>query len=242
MSLTKRQIQTLRDLHTKVGRLSQQLFVIEGEKLVSERLFDPEGIETLYHTSRFTLPPKHRANKVVAVSDQEMQRVSALKAASPVLATVRLPNERSVQSPKIIYGCGIQDPGNLGTMIRIADWFGIEDLILTEGSVDAFSPKVVQASMGSIFRVNCRYDLECDLLNDLKADGYHVYGADMQGCKFSEITTHPKSILLMGSESHGISEQMLPLVDTFVAIPKLGNGDSLNVGVACGILAHWMTM
>ncbi len=239
-SLSKGQIQLIRELHQKEGRRSQGLFIVEGEKLLSELIESTFKIQAIYHTADYDLTIVKKAGNSVQVSQKELERISALKSPNKVLATVMIPDSVPINSHKLIYCCNTQDPGNVGTILRIANWYGITDVIFTAGSVDIFSPKVVQATMGSIFRVSCHYDDKFDRVRQLKQEGYTIYGADMKGNDLREVGFKDKCVMVMGSESHGIPDELKEIIDTFVTIPKMGESDSLNVGVACGIICQKM--
>lgn len=238
-SLSKGQIQLIRELHQKEGRKTQGLFIVEGEKLLSELMGSTFKIQAIYHTADYDAAIV-KSLESVQISQKELERISTLKSPNKVLATVAIPDSVPVTSDKLIYCCNTQDPGNVGTILRIANWYGITDIIFTAGSVDVFSPKVVQATMGSIFRVSCHYDDKFDRVKQLKQAGYTIYGADMNGNDLREVGFNNKCVMVMGSESHGIPDELKGIIDTFVTIPKKGQSDSLNVGVACGIICQKM--
>jgi RNA methyltransferase, TrmH family len=238
--LSKGQIQFIKELQQKEGRSSQGLFIVEGEKMLDELMGSVFKVDTVYHVADYDVANIRDGIKRVQISQKELERISTLKTPNKVLATAFIPGNAPLTSDKLIYCCNIQDPGNMGTIIRIANWYGIQDLVLTEGSVDVYSPKVVQATMGAIFRVNCRYDDGFDQLRQLKYAGYMIYGAEMQGDSLQNVNFKDRSVLIMGSESHGIPAEAKQIIDTFVTIPKKGESDSLNVGVACGIICQKM--
>lgn len=242
-SLSKGQIQLIKELHQKEGRKIHGLFIVEGEKMVDELLTSGFRIHCIYYTSNYTLQSNNSLITSVQIGQKEFDRISALKTPNKVLAVVYLPHNVPITSDKIVYGCQIKDPGNAGTILRTADWFGINNVIFSSNSVDIFSPKVVQASMGAIFRINCRYDDDknIELLN-LKRAGYYIYGADMQGKNLEKVEFNKQSVLVMGSESHGISNEIKNEIDQLITINKIGKAESLNVGVACGIICHKMTL
>jgi TrmH family RNA methyltransferase len=131
----------------------------------------------------------------------------------------------------------IQDPGNLGTIIRIADWFGIQDIVASEQTVDCFNSKTIQASMGSIFRVSVSYT---NLSEFLKTSTLPIYGAMMDGTTIQELTMETDSILVIGNEANGMSPDLIPYLTQHISIPRFGGAESLNAAVACGILvAKW---
>ncbi|MBK6524194.1 MAG: RNA methyltransferase [Crocinitomicaceae bacterium] len=134
----------------------------------------------------------------------------------------------------------IKDPGNLGTILRTADWFGINTVLASENCVDLYNPKVIQASMGAVYRINYIQDSLQKVLPDLKKSGFKLVGAAMQGKDLYTYSYPEKLALVMGSESHGISEKTNSLLDETLTIPKFGETESLNVGVAAAIiLSHF---
>jgi TrmH family RNA methyltransferase len=128
---------------------------------------------------------------------------------------------------------GVQDPGNMGTILRLADWFGIQSIVCSNDTVDCYNPKVIQASMGAIFRISVRYT---DLQTFLSEAKVPVYGALLNGETYSDVRYDTNGILLMGNEGNGISEALLPLVTKAVTIPRIGEAESLNVATATAIL------
>jgi TrmH family RNA methyltransferase len=239
-SLSKGQIQFIKELRQKEGRKLNGLFIVEGEKMLDELLATGLTIQTIYHTVEYALSLQLKPQNTIQISQKDLDRISLLKTPNKVLATVFIPPHVAVSSHKVIYCCNIQDPGNTGTILRIADWYGVKDVLFSSGSVDVYAPKVVQSTMGSIFRINCTYDDNLKELKHLKDEGYAVYGADMQGVNLDKVDFSEKSVLVMGSESHGIPHELRAIIDTFVTIPKKGLSESLNVGVACGIICQKM--
>lgn len=235
--ITKAQIQFIKDLQQKEGRKSNGLFIVEGEKLVRELLASPLNVHSVYHTNLFE--PPRTAVKSFEITDKELDRISALTTPNKVLALAHIPEPVEPNGSTMIYCSKLQDPGNAGTIFRIADWFGISSVILSHGSVEMYAPKVVQASMGAVFRLSLITDDESDsVLLGLKRKGYTIVGADMEGTPLPDFKATEKLILVMGSESHGIPENIKHKCDNFVTIPRLGKAESLNVGVACGIICN----
>jgi TrmH family RNA methyltransferase len=167
-----------------------------------------------------------------------MQRVSTLKNSTNILAVLRIPNhENPIIKQRVICLDNIQDPGNLGTIIRIADWFGITSIIASNQTADCYNPKTIQATMGSIFRVSVSYVNLKEVLKDLNIP---IYGAVMDGLSIQEIALEPEGVLVIGNEGKGISEELIPYLSHRISIPRIGGAESLNAAVACGILvAKW---
>lgn len=184
---------------------------------------------------------------VYAVTEAELSRISSLVTPNQVLAVAVMPpatlDWKLLSNDLTLVLDGISDPGNLGTILRIADWFGIRQVICSRGSVDVFNPKTVQATMGSVFRVSVLYEDLKSFLSDLPAD-LPVYGSFPEGPPLHHTKLLQKGLLLIGSESHGISEELIPLISQKISISACahpGDGshaESLNAAVATAILCH----
>lgn len=168
----------------------------------------------------------------IKLTDKEMKSVSDLKSPGTTLAVVQYPEIKSQNSDLILVLDGIQDPGNLGTIIRTADWFGVDTIICSEDTVSMTNPKVVQASMGSVFRVSVQYGE----LQDMIKQDRPVYGALLEGETLERKNLHTPCYLIIGSEGNGISNEIRELVDRPIRIPSFGQAESLNASIACGIL------
>ncbi len=180
---------------------------------------------------------------VNTVSEKELARITALKNPSEVLAVFNLP-ENKIPLPSKINGLvlvldDIKDPGNLGTIIRTADWFGIKDIICSQQTVDAFNPKVVQATMGSLSRLNVSYSDLADWLSGVRTET-NIYGAVLKGESIKEISKPKNDVLIIGSEAHGISAEVLKFVSKPITIPRaeIGGAESLNASIATAILLY----
>jgi TrmH family RNA methyltransferase len=236
--LTKNQLHELRLLHDKKGREEQGRYLIEGKKIVEEALNTAlVELDCLIHTASFDASIIPDSINSFHVSPAEMQRISALRSPQEVIAVCRIPAFNSLKGNRILCLDGIQDPGNLGSILRIADWFGIPEVLLSKGSVDCYNPKTVQASMGSIFRTAIHYT---DLEVFLKHTHLTVFGAVLEGTPIQDMDWQQEGILVIGSESAGISPSIMPLLHNRITIPRFGNAESLNAAIACGILcAKW---
>ena len=231
--LSRNQIKFIKSLKQKKFRLQHQLFVVEGEKIVNDFLNSDWKIEQIYAT-------KEWEGDAVEVSIKELERISSLKTPNKVLAIIKMPQKKSVISGNLVLALdNIKDPGNLGTIIRLADWFGIQHIICSQNCVELYNPKVVQATMGSLCRIQVQYlNLKSTLEN---MTDYDICAAVMDGKSIFSVEKSEKRIILMGSESHGISTELLEIAHQRVTIPKSENSqaESLNVANACGIiLAH----
>lgn len=230
--ISKQEIKRIRSLGQKKYRLRHKQFLVEGPKLVTELLNSAYKVEEVYSTSdRFT---------GTRLTEQQLRQVSQLSTPNEVLAVVNLPTPREevfLDEPLALVLDGISDPGNLGTVLRIADWFGIDSVWCSIDTVDAYNPKTVQASMGSIFRVRTEYRNLHHLLPEWKATfpDKTIYGAQLVGDDPLAVPLE-SGLLVMGSESHGLSKKVSDHIDRSLSIPRKGKAESLNVAVATGIL------
>ena len=228
--ITKKELKEINLLGTKKGRKMQQRFVVEGKKSVAE--FRVEGFQqrALYSTA----PTPHEG--AVLVTENEMQKMSFLKNASPLLGVFAIPQHKTIPlKGRILILDQVADPGNLGTIIRICDWFGIKHIIGSLDTVDCYNPKVVQASMGSLARVECHYlDLNAFFSNDQRP----VYGTYLTGTSIYNTNLPEDALLVMGSEANGISDKVSSFIDHKITIPrKASNGpESLNVAIATALI------
>ncbi|NCD69688.1 TrmH family RNA methyltransferase [Mucilaginibacter agri] len=237
--LSKSQISLITSLQHKKFRHQHNLFIVEGHKSVIEFAQSNYNLETVYCTPEFAVKLLNLSNKInfQEISVTDMARISCLKTPPGVLALVNIP-----VSPVLDYKLlkekfslaldGVQDPGNMGTIIRTADWFGIEHLICSEDTVDVYNPKVVQATMGSLSRVQVHYT---DLNTTLPASRLEIFGALLNGNNIYNTTFGPEGILIMGNEGNGIRPQTQEVINTGVTIPQAGKAESLNVAMATAI-------
>lgn len=238
--LSKNEAKYIQSLYYKKERQQSSLFIAEGIKLVDELLCSSFTIKKIYATADWSHANEKNV-ELVRVSEDELQKISGLQTANKVLAIVEQPVAEALKkiSPKICLALdGIQDPGNMGTIIRIADWFGIDTIIAGDDSVDVFNHKVVQSTMGSIIRVKVHY---ANLNDWFKTNTLPVYGALLEGESVYNISAMQSGILLIGNESKGIRDDLLPYITNPVSVPRIGAAESLNAAVATGILlSHLM--
>ena len=238
--ISKNQIKFVRQLEQKKYRQRERLFVAEGPKVVGDLLRHGWQPKALYATSAWEGVSGMTGSEVVQVSDEELQRLSFLQHPQQVLAVFPMPENREMpplkQGRLYLALDGVQDPGNLGTIIRIADWFGINTIYCSTDTADVWNPKVVQATMGSIARVNLYYT---DLPQVLKSAEVPVYGTLLDG---EDIYNQPLSsdgIIVMGNEGNGLSASVRELVDRKLLIPSFNYSpdmaESLNVAIATAI-------
>ncbi|MBK7763822.1 MAG: RNA methyltransferase [Bacteroidetes bacterium] len=234
--ISKAQVKHIQSLDDKKYRQQNRQFVVEGEKMVAELLNSSLHVETIYAVQGWIDKNKHLINiDLVCVEDFELKKISALTTPNQVLAIVQKPNFEQIVKPTLaIVLDDIQDPGNLGSMIRIADWYNINALYCSANCADAFSSKVIQASMGSIFRVPVIHCSIIDLLQahpELNSYACVLGGKDVH--TFEKITS---GFILIGNESKGLSNEVIALSKHKITIPRKGNAESLNAAIACGIV------
>lgn len=243
--MTKAEISFVRSLSTRQERLRAGLFVCEGVKLVSEALASGLDVKRVYMTASAPSDISgSAAGMAETVSEKEMERISQLKTPSPVLALVGVPlwdiTSADPSSGLVLALDDVQDPGNMGTIVRIADWFGITDIICSEATVDCFNPKVVQATMGAVMRVRVHYTALADYLSQSAAGGVPVYGTFLDGSDIyaSELTGN--GIVVMGNEGQGIGKNAAETVTHRLRIPSFAapgvSSESLNVAVATAVV------
>ena len=233
--IAKNQIKFIKSLSLKKNRKKEQLFIAEGEKIVAELLNSNFEFHEIFATNEWIL--KNTDVRAIKVNHSELDRISNLKSANNVLAIVKIKQEKlSITDGLTLVLDDINDPGNLGTIIRMCDWFGVKQLVCSKSTVDCFNPKVVQSAMGSLFRVPIIYT---DLEEYVTKVDTPIYGAFMNGENVRNVKVPESVHLIMGNEANGISEEINNLITYKVAIKNIGNSaDSLNVAVATAILLH----
>ena len=240
--LSKNKIKKLRGLQRKKERKITGFFVVEGKKIVAELLQSSTAYVELYATrSWFDNNPTYLIkDNSYELSERDLLQVSTLKTPNEVLLVLKqkeLTSFDEVSNQTLVLALdGVNDPGNLGTIIRLADWFGVEHILCTLETVDQYNPKTVQSAMGSINRIHMHYGDLPQMLNDLSS--HTIYASDLKGESIYTTSLAKKSILLMGSESHGISDEILSLENKKITIPTLSKSgiDSLNVATATAIV------
>lgn len=233
--ITKNQIKFIKSLSLKKNRQKEQLFIAEGEKIVAELLNSNFEFHEIFATNEWIL--KNTDVRAIKVNNSELDRISNLKSANNVLAIVKIKQDNlSITDGLTLVLDDINDPGNLGTIIRMCDWFGVKQLVCSKSTVDCFNPKVVQSAMGSLFRVSIIYT---DLEEYITKVDTPIYGAFMDGENVRNVKVPESVHLIMGNEANGISEEIDNLITDKVAIKNIGNSaESLNVAVATSILLH----
>ena len=238
--INKNLIKFVKSLQNKKNRISHSSFVVESPKNVLELLNSDYEILQLFATKSWIENNKIDYPVLLnKVSEKELQRMSSLKTSSDVLAIVKIPftiDKFNFSGVNIILD-NIKDPGNLGTIIRICDWFGVKNIFCSITTVDVYNSKVVQSTMGSIFRVNVIYTDLYILINDIPEE-VNVYAAVMNGELLNSLSIKGDSLIVFGNESSGISEEVNNLIKNKITINKTGNAESLNVSVSAAIILN----
>ncbi|MBQ9185336.1 MAG: RNA methyltransferase [Bacteroidales bacterium] len=225
MELNAAKIKEIRALREKKFRDKMGVFCVEGEKMVAEAL--NSGLEVL------------EIYKREEIGEKTMERISTLTTPSPILAIVRIPKTRKAEPRGLCLALdGVRDPGNMGTIMRLADWFGIDTIFISPDSVEPFNPKVIQASMGTIFR---KIPVEANipqLCKEFRANGLQIFGTFLGGENIYTSALPAEGLIVMGNEAHGISPETAAQVSVKLTIPSFAKGptaESLNVAVATAL-------
>lgn len=239
--ITKAQVKHIRSLDDKNNRLLYKQYVIEGSKMLQEAIYNEVNLIEIYCMAAWHDAHKHLISpmvKVFVVDEPELARISHFTTPNQVLAIASLPVHKLTETIDLLLALdGIQDPGNLGTIIRIADWFGISHILCSPTTAHCFSHKVVQASMGSIFRVKCLYD-DLNTVLPTMSNTHEIYAAVLNGTPLNTISKIKKGIILIGNESQGIQKKLLEYSTHKISIASKGKAESLNAAVATGILCY----
>lgn len=234
MSLSKNQLKLITSLRKKKYRVATNLFIAEGTKVVQEFLHSNFELEQLFCVDATDF--KNQDN-VTLISEVDLKKISNLSTPNNVVAIFKMPATNFIEKKGLVLALDeINDPGNLGTIIRLCDWFGIDQLICSKDTVDCYNAKVVQASMGSLTRVGVFY---IDLETYLKGTKKPKYATLMNGENVYKVKLPKDAILVMGNEANGISKPVLELLDIAISIPRFGDlqqTESLNVATATAIL------
>ncbi|QXP79995.1 MULTISPECIES: TrmH family RNA methyltransferase [Winogradskyella] len=232
--LSKNQIKLIKSLGQKKGRQQNGLFIVEGIKGISEFLKSDYKLKNLYTTQSIFEAPNHLISEI---SEADLKKITALKNPNTALAIFEIPESISSQEKGLVVALDdVRDPGNLGTIIRLCDWYGIKNLVCSHNTVDCYNSKVVQATMGSLTRVNLLY---VDLVNYLQSSKLDTFGTFLEGENIYTANLPTEGIIILGNEANGISEAIEAKVNRKVTIPQFGAvkaTESLNVANATAIL------
>jgi len=236
MPLTKAETSRLRGLRLKKNREAAAQFIVENPKVIAELLAVGHPFEAIYATMDWTPPPGVSPVIITAI---EMSRMSHYPSPGPVLAVGKI-QRHALEPDEINQGLtlaldGIQDPGNVGTLLRIADWFGLDRVLLSPDCADLFSQKVINASMGSFVRIR---SITTELTSALADCTRPIIGCDLAGEDLGDFTPPSHAVIVIGSEGQGISPDVSTMLTQRVTIPRMGHAESLNAAVAAGIVCH----
>jgi len=245
LMMTKTEIKHIQSLHHKKGRNKNRHFIIEGKRLVREALNAGEQFQSVFYTDEFSQANNEIIEKISSalfahqkVSDKEMKALATTDTPSGILAVCSIPKySHSAHSGNWIYLDDISDPGNMGTLLRTSVWFGIQNIVLSKNCVDVYNPKVVRSGMGAHFYLK---SISNQPLNHFK-ETHAIIGADQNGETINDFEITTPWILVLGSEAHGLSKENKELLDYIISIPRIGDGESLNVAVAGGIIIKYLT-
>ena len=240
--LSKSQISFIKSLHQKKFRKEHRLFIVEGIKSVTEFIHSDYLVNSVYCTENVMpklvkLPQKIKLNQI---SNADLDKISTLTTSQNILALVELPDNNDIDTLSLkgqftLALDGVQDPGNLGTIIRTADWFGLQQIICSEDCVEIYNPKVVQATMGSLSRMKIKYG---DLTSILKNPNVPVFGAMLNGTSITKTNFGTEGIIVLGNEGSGISEAVANQITNRVTIPGAGKAESLNVAICASLFCY----
>lgn len=233
MSISKNQLKLITSLSQKKYRQKHKLFVAEGVKVVNELLNSSFELQQLFATEDFDTQNKN----CQIISTEELRKISSLKTPNKVLGIFKIPAEKEISNKGLILVLDdINDPGNLGTIIRLCDWFGVTTLVCSNETVDCYNQKVVQSSMGSLTRLAIKY---LNLKEYLSNTELPTFIADMDGENVYKKELPKEAVLIMGNEANGVSDEIKSLIKHKISIPRFGNlqeTESLNVATATAIL------
>lgn len=236
--ISKAKVSFIKSLQVKKYRLAEQCFIVQGAKTVNETLASDYPVMLLCGTAEFLLSCRHtnRAKEVIETSAKELTAVGSVEANDAALAVVRMkaPGTPRLAADRFSLALDdIRDPGNLGTIIRTADWYGIREVIASPETTDLYNPKVINATMGSFLRVTVHY---FPLANAMEACGLPVFGTFLDGTDVHATRFGKGGIIVIGNESHGISEAVARRVTHRITIPRYGKAESLNASVATAVV------
>jgi len=235
-------IKKLAKLKTRKYREEYGLFITEGERSCREAVSSGFNIESLIMTKAFYEAHKgaFSAPEIIVTTEKIFAALSDTKSPQGVLCVAEIPKATALCKGKYIYLDSVQDPGNAGTIIRSADAFGFDGVLVSSGSVDVFSPKVIRSSMGSVFHIDILLNQDIEDLQSAQENGYHLTATALaEVCvNLGDMKVLDKQIFIVGNEANGVSDAVLMLSDEIVKIPMRGAAESLNVGVAASILMY----
>ena len=237
-NISIQKIKWIKSLQLKKNRENEGLFVVEGKKIILELITTyPQSIKLIAGKIDLVESIDDLDSSIIfSAKSEELERMTSLNSAPTILAVVSKIEMQPIDfSKRILILDGIQDPGNLGTIIRTADWFGIHQIVCSENTVDLYNYKTLQATMGSFLRVSVHYSNLIDFISETQLP---IYGALMNGTNITETDFNSIKVLILGNEGKGISQEVIELITNPITIKGYGGAESLNVGVAAGILMY----
>ncbi|CAH9052007.1 23S rRNA (guanosine-2'-O-)-methyltransferase RlmB [Pseudoalteromonas holothuriae] len=234
--ISKNQLKLLRALAQKKYRKQHGLYLVQGQKNVQELLTANVAIEQLFASAQFIAEHQAQLQSIqyIETDNESLTKASTLTSNSAAIAIVKFPEPQAINESGMILALdGVSDPGNLGTIIRVADWYGFKQIVLSDDCADHLNPKVISATMGSFVRINV---VRTNLAVFLSRYDGAIYGAFLDGQSVHTTAFAKRGVLVMGSESHGIREQASQYINTPITIPAFGGAESLNVAMATGII------
>ena len=250
--ISKNELKYYSSLLKKKFRESEKKFVVEGKKSVHEGIESDFNCEIVFVTNKFASEEdqfirklESRYFKVAVLKSVDFNKISATKTPQGIAAVFEIKKTKlnlvSIDDQLLVYLENISDPGNLGTIIRTCDWFGIQNIFLSKESSEIFNPKVIRSSMGSVFHVNIFEEVTLDEIVILRKSGYEFLCGDMGGKNVYDINKGKQTILFLANESRGPSEKLLSIIDKKITIPGKGKAESLNVAAASAIILAELT-
>jgi RNA methyltransferase, TrmH family len=245
--ISKNELKYYSGLLKKKSREKEQKFIAEGERIVSEGLKSDFKCEKIIVTNEFFEREKNFLDKLItdknllsAVKAQEFKKISNTVNSQGIAAVFKIPQRdnqlNNIDSKLIVCLENISDPGNVGTILRNCDWFGMDSIISLKECAEVYNPKTIRASMGAIFHLNIFTEIEFDRLTSLKQNGYKILTADLKGENIYKFRIPQKSIIIFSNEAYGPSQNLLNLSDHLITVPKYGNAESLNVASASAVI------
>ena len=240
-------IKIIQSLKNKKSRIKNNVFLIEGRRLIESSLFNPFNIKIIYYTEIFKKKNPIFIKKIKNlnilnenISNKILQKITFTKNPSGIVALHLLPKKKPINFSQNnwVYFDKISDPGNLGTLLRSASWFNLKNIALSKNCVDPYNPKVVRSSMGSIFNLSIHLEVKLKQFSD----SHIIIGSDQNGKNIINYIKPKRFVLIIGSESGGISEKNLSVINEMVSIKKLGFGESLNAATAGSIIMYQLSI
>jgi len=246
--LSNSQIKLFKSLHNKKFRVAEKQFIIEGHRLIEEALRAKTTFNGIWCTEEYAeknsellTALKRAKNKWEITSAKSLSQVCDSRNNQGIIALLTLPEQTQfkIANSPILLLDNISDPGNMGTILRTAEWFGMENIIFSPKCVDPYNSKVIRSAMGAHFHLNqIVQDNLIQIIPQLKNEGFSIIGAELDGVPITEFSPPQKWALVLGNEAHGLSPHIKSLLDKSVTIPKVGNIESLNVAVASGVILN----